>query len=91
MHGAYLLMKFKEDNIMKTFSIEEMENCFEIGRQMQAMFDCDEIEIEDSKDAFWFALQLAVEFEKEHADTECYYIDLDDFAEKRILEEFKAE
>lgn len=76
---------------MKAFSIEEMENIFEIGRNMQAMFERDEIEIEDSKDAFWIALQLAVEFEKEHADTECYYIDLDDFAEKRILEEFKVE
>lgn len=76
---------------MKTFTIEEMENIFEIGREMQAMFERDEIEIEDSKDAFWFALQLAVEFEKEHADTECYYIDLDDFVEKRILEEFKVE
>lgn len=76
---------------MKAFSIEEMENIFEIGREMQAMFERDEIEIEDSKNAFWFALQLAVEFEKEHADTECYYIDLDDFAKKRILEEFKVE
>ena len=76
---------------MKAFTVEEMENCFEIGRHMQAMFERDEIEIEDSKDAFMFALQLAVEFEKEHADTECYYIDLDDFAEKRILEEFKVE
>lgn len=76
---------------MKAFSIEEMENIFEIGREMQAMFERDEIEIEDSKDAFWFALQLAVEFEKEHVDTECYYIDLDDFVEKRILEEFKVE
>lgn len=76
---------------MKTFSIEEMENIFEIGRNMQAMIDNEEIEVNDSKDAFLFALQLAVEFEKEHADTECYYIDLDDFTEKRILEEFKAE
>ena len=76
---------------MKAFTVEEIENIFEIGRNIQAMIDNDEIEVEDSKDAFMFALQLAVEFEKEHADTECYYIDLDNFAEKRILEEFKAE
>ena len=76
---------------MKAFTIEEMENCFEIGRHMQYMIDFGNIKVEDSKDAFMFALQLAVEFEKEHADTECYYIDLDDFAEKRILEEFKED
>lgn len=76
---------------MKTFSIEEMENCFEIGRQMQYMADNGEIEFEDSKNAFMFALQLAVEFEKEHPDSEDYYNELDEFMNKRILEEFKAE
>ena len=76
---------------MKTFSIEEMENCFEIGRQMQYMADNGEIEFEDSKNAFMFALQLAVEFEKEHPDSKDYYNELDEFMNKRILEEFKAE
>lgn len=76
---------------MKTFSIEEMENIFEIGRNMQAMFDNDEIEIEDSKNAFMFALQLAIEFEKEHPDSEDYYGELDEFMSKRILEEYGAE
>ena len=76
---------------MKTFSIEEMENCFEIGRQMQYMIDFGNIKIEDSKNAFMFALQLAVEFEKEHPNSEDYYGELDEFMSKRILEEFKTE
>lgn len=76
---------------MKAFSIEEMENIFEIGRNMQAMIDNDEIEIEDSKEAFMFALKLAVEFEKEHPDSEDYYNDLDDFVIDKILEEFEME
>ena len=76
---------------MKVFTVEEMENIFEIGRNIQAMIDNDEIEIEDSKDAFMFALQLAVEFEKEHPDSEDYYSELDEFMSKRILEEFEAE
>lgn len=76
---------------MKTFSIEEMENIFEIGRNMQAMFDNNEIEIEDSKNAFMFALQLAIEFEKEYPDSDDYYNELDDFVIDKILEEFKME
>ena len=76
---------------MKAFTIEEMENIFEIGRNMQAMFDNDEIEIEDSKNAFMFALQLAVEFEKEYPDSDNYYNDLDDFVIDKILKEFKVE
>lgn len=76
---------------MKAFSIEELENIFEIGRNMQAMFDNDEIEIEDSKNAFMFALQLAVEFEKEYPDSDDYYNDLDDFVIDKILKEFKVE
>lgn len=76
---------------MKAFMIEEMENIFEIGRNMQAMFDNDEIEIKDSKNAFMFALQFAVEFEKEHPDSDDYYNDLDDFIIDKILKEFKNE
>lgn len=76
---------------MKAFTIEEMENIFEIGRNMQAMVDNEEIEIEDSKEAFLFALQLAVEFEKEHPDSDDYYNDLDEFVIDKILEEFKVE
>ena len=73
---------------MKAFTLNEMENIFEIGRTMQAMFSDDKIEINDSKDAFVFALKLAMEFEEKHSDTECYYLDLDDFVGKKIIEEF---
>ena len=76
---------------MKAFTIEEMENCFEIGRHMQYMIDSGNIKVEDSKDAFMFALGLAIEFEKEHPDSEDYYGDLDEFMSKRILEEYGAE
>lgn len=76
---------------MKAFTINEMENIFEVGRKIQAMFDLDEIDIEDSKDAFNFALGLALEFEKECPNTEEYYCDLDEFVEEKILERFKIE
>ena len=75
----------------KMFTIEEMENIFEIGRNIEAMVYNEEIEIEDSKDAFTFALQLAIEFEKEHSDTEDYYFDLDEFVIDKILKEFGVE
>lgn len=76
---------------MKAFTVEEMENCFEIGRNMQAMIDNEEIEVNDSKDAFMFALQLAVEFEKEHPDSDDYYNELDDFVIDKISKEFEME
>lgn len=78
----------KGDKIMKAFSLNEMETIFEIGRAMQAMFSDDRIEIDDSKEAFVFALKLAMEFEEKHSDTECYYLDLDEFIEERAIKEF---
>lgn len=77
------------DNRM--FSIMEMENIFEIGRNIEAMVRNEEIEIENSKDAFALALQLAIEFEKEYSDTEDYYFELDEFAIDKILKEFGVE
>lgn len=76
---------------MKAFTINEMENIFEIGRTMQAMVDLGEIEIDDCKEAFYFALKLAIDFEKECPETEAYYIDIDDFVNDKIAEEFKTE
>ncbi len=72
----------------RIFTINEMENAFEIGRHIQGMIDCESIEIEDSKEAFVFALQLAIEFEKEYPETEDYYGDLEEFVTDKILEEF---
>ena len=81
----------KGDNIMKAFSINELENIFEIGRAMQHSADNGEIEIEDSKNAFLFAARLAMEFEEKYPDSEDYYGDLDEFITDKILEEFKVE
>lgn len=73
------------------YSIMEMENIFEIGRNIEAMVRNEEIEVEDSKEAFMFALKLAVEFEKEHPDAEEYYFDLDEYVVEKILEEYGVE
>ena len=70
---------------MKAFTINEMENIFEIGRVMQAMFSDDRIDIDDSKDAFMLALKLAMEFEEEYPEPECYYLDLDEFVEEKLM------
>lgn len=72
----------------QVFTMAEAENMFEIGRCMQYMQDNGSIEIEDSKNAFMYAMTLAVEFEKEHADTEDYYRDIEEFVSEKILEEF---
>lgn len=71
-----------------TFNLNEMENAFEIGSIMMSLINDKKIEIEDSKDAFYYALTLAIDFEKEHADTEDYYNDLDEFAVGKIIEKF---
>ena len=76
---------------MKAFTINEMENIFEIGRAMQHVVDNGEIEIEDSKNAFLFAAKLAMEFVEKYLDTEDYYGDLDEFITEKILKEFKKD
>ena len=73
---------------MKTFSMNEMENIFEIGRAIQLAADEGEIEIFDSKGAFMYALELAMEFEKAYPDTETYYDDLDNFVTEKIAAKF---
>lgn len=73
------------------FNLNEMENAFEIGRIMQVMCDNLQININDSKEAFYYALTLAIDFEKEHEDTEDYYNDLAKFVVDKILENFGVE
>ena len=68
-----------------------MENIFEIGRNIQALLDCGEIEIEDSKDAFAFALHQAVAFEEEYDGHGDYYGELDSFVINKIKAEFGTE
>ena len=70
------------------YTAKEMENAFEIGRIIQEMIDREEIEVEDSKDAFALALRLSEDFEKEFPETEEYYLDLDEFVTEKILEMF---
>lgn len=72
----------------KVFNSKEMENIFEIGREIQFMIDNEVIEIEDSTDAFVLALQLAVEFEEKFSETDDYYGDLIDFIQDKILDKF---
>lgn len=73
---------------MKAFSINEMENIFEIGRAMQCAADEGEIEIEDSKNAFLFAAKLAMDFEEKYHDYDDYYSVFDEFITEKILKEF---
>lgn len=75
----------------RAFNDKEMENIFEIGRNIEAMVQNEEIEVNDSKEAFAFALKLAVEFEQEYPDTEDYYFDLDEYVIEKILEEYGVE
>lgn len=76
---------------MKTFTMNEMENAFEIGRIMQCMIEDEEIEIVDDKGAFMYALELSMEFEEKYPDTEEYYTDLDDFVEGKLKAKFGFE
>lgn len=73
------------------FTINEMENAFEIGRCIQDMIDREVIEVEDSKEAFAFSINLAMEFENECPDTDDYYNDLDEFIVGKIMDEFGVE
>lgn len=75
----------------RIFTIEEMENIFEIGRHIQYEIENEYIEIGDSKEAFLFALQLAIEFEKEFPETGDYYADLEEFIVDKITEAYGVE
>lgn len=72
----------------RVFTYEEMENIFEIGREIQYMLDHNTIEAEDSKEIFLFAMQLAVEFEENFSETDDYYSDLYNFIVDRIVDRF---
>ena len=75
---------------MKNFSLEEMENMFEIGRTLEVKIRVGELDDDiDSKELFSFALKCATEFEYEYPDSDDYYADLDKFVEHKIKEELK--
>ena len=71
---------------MKAFTFGEVENIFEIGRIIQALINKGCIEYYDSKEAFLDALAWAIEFEREHENTEDYYFDIDVFIQKKVKE-----
>lgn len=73
------------------FNLNEVENAFEIGRIMQFMLNNKQIDIQDSKEAFYYALTIAINFEKEHEDTEDYYNELDEFVVNKLIEKFGVE
>lgn len=70
------------------FNLNEVENAFEIGGIMMSLLKDKKIEVEDSKEAFYYALTLAINFEKEHEDTEDYYNELDEFVVDKLIKEF---
>lgn len=75
---------------MKRFSVEEMENVFEIARIFESIYKLDLLDVDDydSKDIFGFALELAIRFEEEYPETEDYYTDIDAFVTKEIIKRF---
>ena len=75
---------------MKAFTLNEMENIFEIGRILQ-LYDCENlIDVPDSKEAFNFALQLAVNFEDAYQDSGNYYGDLYEYIAGDIAKRFST-
>lgn len=73
---------------MKAFTLNEVENAYNIGAMIRGMVDDYEIEIVDSKEAFYYALGLALQFEQEHPNSENYHEDLRRFAYDKLLEKF---
>lgn len=73
---------------MKAFTLNEMENIFEIGRILQ-LYDCENlIDVPDNKEAFNFALQLALDFEEAYQESGDYYGDLYEFVARDIAKRF---
>lgn len=71
------------------YTFEELENVFEIGRLIQQMIENEKIDVEDSKDAFALAVQLATDFEEQYPVPDDYYMDLEEFVVDKIVEKFK--
>lgn len=72
------------------FSMNEMENLFEISGIMMKMIEGGEIAIVDGKSAFLYALNLAIEFEDKYANTCEYYADLYNFVADKLIEKFSV-
>lgn len=70
---------------METFTLNEMENIFELGRIAQTLVRIGAINA-DSKEIFNVAVDLAIEFEKKYYGTEEYYTDIENFGIERFVE-----
>ena len=71
---------------MKAFTLNEMENMFEIGRIIQALIDKGYIKYYESKEASMDAMVWAIEFEEKHANSEDFYWDIDMFVQQKCKE-----
>ena len=71
---------------MRAFTLNEMENAFEIGREIQTLADRGFLKNYDRKEAFMDALIFAIAFEKEYADTDDYHWDIAVFTVKKLQE-----
>jgi len=69
-------------------SVRICENVYEIGRLAASLEFDGVIEAEDSRNLFWFCLDLAVEFEKTHTDDGDYLSKIDAFALPKLKEGF---
>lgn len=73
---------------MKAFTLNEVENAYNIGAMIRGMVDDYEIEIVDSKETFYYAIGLALQFEQEYPNSENYHEDLRRFTYDKLLDKF---
>lgn len=64
---------------MKAYTLNEMENIFEIGCAIQSLMDDHLITHYNHREMFLKALTWAIEFEKTNNDTEDYFWDINEF------------
>lgn len=75
---------------MKTFTLNELENAFEMGCIVQNMIQDGVIDV-GSKEAFNFALPLVTEFEHIGPSADYYYEDIDRFTVYKFMNAFAME
>lgn len=68
------------------------ENIFEITCVATRLLDSNEIAVDDSRDLFVSVVQIALDFEKQFDPENDYYLlEIEDYAERRLLSEFRPE
>lgn len=71
------------------FTMNEMENVFEIGKILNRMGAEGTFYVENRPEAFLLALAIAVEFEAKHPDTQDYYNELEQFVKEQLTKIFQ--